>query len=251
MAGQTPPRVPRLLAIGAVIVFASSGGSLIVHAQTGTAAIWLQTMDSCKHTLGQSRFRISDSSGAFEATVTTPPSPLHPVASGKCPIPRGNCSTSTDGCVQVTGLPLADSFRIRQTATPPSNSGNPLGFAPCNGGSACRDEFARVAISGGGVVSAQTSNVFPDGTTRVFPSSSSSYSGAAADPIVFHDYGLGYGSCDSDGDADDSLSGTPSSHCAYLPEDQEAAACQPYPWSCTLTQASDATGNLTGGSQGQ
>src|SRR4029077_6068827 len=39
--------------------------------------------------------------------------------------------------------------------------------------------------------------------------------------------------CDGDADADDHLTGSPSGHCDY-PESQEASACQPYPWSCTL-----------------
>ena len=59
------------------------------------------------------------------------------------------------------------------------------------------------------------------------------------DPILVHNFGLaapgssGASQCEGDGDADDHLTGTPRSHCAY-PEGQEAAACKPYPWSCTL-----------------
>jgi hypothetical protein len=93
-------------------------------------------------------------------------------------------------------------------------------------------------VSPGGGVSATVSAVYPDGTTFTWPSTGS-YSGSASDPIVFHDFGLALpgsahnAQCDGDGDADDHLTGTPSSHCAF-PEAQESSACQPFPWSCTL-----------------
>ena len=39
------------------------------------------------------------------------------------------------------------------------------------------------------------------------------YDMAAVDPIVFHNFQLGNGSCDGDSDADDHLTGSPSVHC--------------------------------------
>jgi len=82
------------------------------------------------------------------------------------------------------------------------------------------------------------------GTSVSYPAAAahagtSFYAGTKSDPIVVHDFGLAAPSsnpalrCDGDGDADDHLTGTPSSHCAY-PEGQESSACTPYPWSCTL-----------------
>jgi hypothetical protein len=91
-------------------------------------------------------------------------------------------------------------------------------------------------VGSGGGLSAIVTAVYPDGTTATWPSTGS-YSGTPSDPIVFHDFGLAApgsahnAQCDGDGDADDHLTGTPSSHCAY-PEPQEASACQPFPWSC-------------------
>jgi hypothetical protein len=199
----------------------------------GGASVWLQTMDSCKQALGGAGYRIVDSSGAYNATATTPSNGLQTVSSGSCPLQRGNCSTMSTGCVQFANLPYPDTFRIGEFVLPPANSGNPQGYAPCNGGSACRSEVVDLSIDATGHTSAVTTNVYPDDTTSKYPSSGSA-AGTASDPIVFHDFGLGSGSCDGDGDADDHLTGTPSSHCAYYPESAEATACQPYPWSCTL-----------------
>src|SRR4029077_9428597 len=148
---------------------------------------WLQTMDSCKQSLGQSQFDVLDTSAVFDEVVTTPAAPLHGVGSGTCPAPRGDCVTTTDGCVQITAVPFSDTFRIRQTAMPPANTGDPLGYAPCNGGGACRNECVNFTVSSAGVVTAQTTNVYPDGTTSVLPSSTTMYAGTQSDPIVFHD----------------------------------------------------------------
>jgi hypothetical protein len=226
------------VAATALVALLTLGGDVMpAHAQT-TVSVWLQTMDSCKQALGSTAFVIVDNAGTFKENITTPSSSPHTVASGSCPLPRGNCTVSTVGCVQATGLPVGDSFQIRETATPPATSGNPFGYAPCNAGSACRNQFANLTVSSTGAVAGQTTNIAPDNTSSVIPSSTSSFAGTAADPIVFHDFGLGSGSCDGDSDADDFLTGTPSSHCPYLPESGEASACQPFPWSCTLPTSS-------------
>jgi hypothetical protein len=238
--GRDFARAGRSLLVAAAIGgLLTLGGALApARAQVNTVSIWIQTMDSCKQSLGSAAYVIKNASGSFQASVTTPASSPHSVSSGNCPLPRGSCTASTDGCVQVAALPVGDSFQIRETATPPATNGNPFGYAPCNGGSACRSETANVSISSSGAVSALTTNAYPDGTFSYYPGSTASFAGTAADPIVFHDFGLGSGSCDGDGDADDHLTGSPSSHCPYLPESAEASACQPYPWSCTLPTSS-------------
>jgi len=213
-----------------VVLFAIGVNTAPAHA-SDTASIWIQTLDSCNHTLGGSQYDITDSSQSVDMSVNTPATSLHLVG-GACPAQRGNCASATYGCVQITGLPDSDTFSIRETALPPANSGNPLGFAACNGGSACRAEYATFATDSSGNVVANTLNAYPDGTVAVMPTGSV-YAATAGDPIVFHNFGLGSGSCDGDTDADDHLTGGAGSHCAYQPESAESTACQTYPWSCT------------------
>ncbi|HEY7416128.1 MAG TPA: hypothetical protein VH593_13120, partial [Ktedonobacteraceae bacterium] len=81
-----------------------------------------------------------------------------------------------------------------------------------NGGSACRSENAAFTINSSGIVSGMTTNIFPDGKSTTYPSSGQAR-GTQSDPIVFHNFMLGNGSCDGDHDADDHLTGSPSSHC--------------------------------------
>jgi hypothetical protein len=220
--------------------FTGSGEALHASADS-TVSVWLQTMDSCQQALGSSKFQIVDTSGAFSATVTTPSqSSPKKVRDGTCPLPTGNCATFSYGCVQVTGLAAGDTYSIHEIAMPPPTNHNPLGYAPCNGGSACRSEVAAVTIDSTGAVSARTTNVYPDNTMSYYPSKTSSFAGTAADPIVFHDFGLappGTNQCDDDSDADDYLTGSPSAHCQYKPEDEEDSACHPFPWTCTIPGA--------------
>jgi hypothetical protein len=234
---------PALAFIALPVLSALAGGASPLHAAADATAftLWLQTMDSCNHSLGNTEFQITDTASPHQISpvdVTAPASSLKSVGStSTCPLQRGNCATISYGCVQVTiTLAPPDTLQITEIATPPPNSNNPLGFAPCNGGSACRSELATLAIDASGGITATTTNTYPDGTTSIYPAGGT-FSASAADPIVFHDFGLGYGSCDGDGDADDHLTGTPSSHCAYQPESAEATACQPYPWSCTATES--------------
>ena len=202
----------------------------------GGGGVWIQTMDSCKQALGGAAYVVSGSGGSI--TVTTPSGPGGSVApSAGCPLQQGNCSGASHGCVSFA-VPASGTYTIRTTVTPPPNVTNPEGYAPCEGGSACRSEEATLTVSPGGGVSATVSAVYPDGTTVTWPSTGS-YAGSTSDPIVFHDFGLAApgsahnAQCDGDGDADDHLTGTPSGHCAF-PEAQETSACQPFPWSCAL-----------------
>jgi hypothetical protein len=173
------------------------------------------------------------------------------VSTGTCPLQRGNCATFHIGCITFDGVPAPGTYSMRVIHTPPANTSNPQGYAPCQGGSACQSEVATITVSAGGSVQATVTSVYPDGFTLTTPSGGS-FAGTAADPIVFHLFGLGSGSCDSDGDADDHLTGSPSSHCGY-PEGQEAGACQPFPWSCafaaggTTTTTTSSTSTSSGG----
>jgi hypothetical protein len=194
-------------------------------------------MDSCKQAIGGAAYAVGGGGGT-SVTVTTPAGPSNTVAPAtQCPLEQGSCTGTSDGCASFA-VPAPGTYTIRETVTPPGNTTNPEGYAPCEGGSACRSEVANLVVSGGRV-SATVTAVYPDGTSVTWPSSGS-YSGSPSDPIVFHDFGLAApgdahnSECDGDGDADDHLTGTPSGHCAY-PESQEASACQPFPWSCQIS----------------
>ena len=227
--GRWPARtVAATLGVGLAMAFAVGGR---LHVQAATSGFTLQTLDSCRQTLGAAQYEIKG--GSVDVVVTTPSSPLHSVGSGGCPLQHGDCASTSNGCVQVSGLPAPGTYQVHELATPPANSGNPQGYAPCNGGSACQSESATISIDGNGNLSANTANVDPDGTVVVTPNGGT-FSGSPSDPVLFHDFGLGSGSCDGDHDADDHLTGSPSAHCAY-PEAAEASACQPYPWSCGIS----------------
>lgn len=229
-----------IVAVLSLLSAALMAGTGPASAQSSGGGIWVQTMDSCRQALGSASYALGGN--GVLATQAVPPS--GPVAVGPatgCPLQQGNCSSGTAGCIAF-GMPGPGTYTLRQTATPPGNATNPEGYAPCEGGSACRSEVATVTVGPGGSVRATVTNVYPDGTTVTWPSTGA-YTATAADPIVFHDFGLAApGSpsntqCDGDGDADDHLTGTPSSHCAF-PKSEEPSACKPFPWSCQLSGAS-------------
>jgi hypothetical protein len=202
-------------------------------AATATGFFWLQTMDSCKQALGGAAYdltgggitvSVADSVTGGRRAVGTP---------ARCPLEQGDCSSTSAGCVQFTDVPPGV-YRILQTRTPPPNTTNPEGYAPCEGGSACRSEVVDVTVSPTGSVTATVTNVYPDGLTVTWPQTGGPYAGTAIDPIVVHDFGLGSGSCDGDGDADDHLTGSPSSHCGYPEAEESSMPCQPFPWSCQI-----------------
>jgi hypothetical protein len=215
---------------------------------SATTSVWLQTMDSCQSALGGAGYQLVG--GGLDLRVSTPGAGRTTVASGGgCPLQQGNCASITAGCVQLGGLPPG-SYRIHETVTPPGDSSNPEGYAACNGGSACQSQEVDLIVSPSGAAATVT-NVYPDGSSATYPTASahsgtSTYPGTADDPIVVHNFGLappdfnGNAQCDDDGDADDHSTGSPSSHCQY-PEGQESAACQPYPWSCTLAPTTSTT----------
>jgi hypothetical protein len=189
-------------------------------------------MDSCKQALGGAAYTVGG--GSVSITVTTPTGGTGSLGpSAGCPLQQGSCGAAGKGCASFAA-PGPGTYTIRQTVTPPGNATNPEGYAPCEGGSACQSEVADVTVAPNGSVTGTVTAVYPDGTVKTWPDNGGPYSGAADDPLVIHDFGLGPGSCDGDGDADDHLTGTPSSHCGF-PEAQEGTiACRPYPWSCQL-----------------
>ena len=243
---RLPPSVRLVLVVAALAAGTTgvwlTGAPPVAAASSPAASVWLQTMDSCKQALGGAAYQAVGN--GLDIRVTTPTATKHRVAStSSCPLQQGNCSTMSTGCVQITGL-VPGTYRIHETTTPRGDASNPEGYAACNGGSACRSQEVDLTVSGSGSTSATVTNVYPTGKVAVYPTASahsgrSTYAGTASDPIVVHNFGLappgfnGARQCDGDGDADDHSTGTPSSQCAY-PEAQEASACKPFPWSCTL-----------------
>jgi len=216
-----------------------------------TTTVVVQTMDSCERALGSAQYMLTGDAGV-SITATTATHTPQTVASGTCALQQGNCATFTTGCARFTAVPYPGTYRFRETVTPPGNTSNPEGYAPCNGGSACRSQTGTVTIDATGKVQGTVLNVYPDNTSVTYPIASrhsglTTYAGTPVDPIVTHNFGLappgynGASQCDGDSDADDHSTGSPSSHCRFLPESDEASACQPYPWSCTLGTTSTTT----------
>ena len=226
---------PRLRTAAAVVALIAGSFALALVGQWGRvgaasgggATISVQTMDSCHQIKGQAEYALSG--GGVSMTAATPAGSGTGSGSG-CPVPTGSCSSGP--CAVFGGVPDG-TYRIVTTKTPPPNASNPEGYAPCEGGSACRSQVADLTVSGGSV-SATVTNVYPDQKVTTFH-----FSGSSGDPIVFHDFGLAApgsngAQCDGDSDADDHSTGSPSSDCAFTPESAESSACQPFPWSCTM-----------------
>ncbi len=232
------------------------GGTRGMAASGATVSITVQTMDSCKQALDGAGYSLSGGSLAAPITATSTGTGKGSVALGTCPLQKGNCATFHIGCLTLDGLPVPGVYTMHVVTTPPGNVANPEGYAACQGGSACQKEEATITVAADGSVQATVTNVYPDGFVLTTPVGGS-FAGTAADPIVFHLFGLaapgsnGAAQCDADGDADDHSTGTPSSHCGY-PEAQEATPCQPYPWSCAFDTGTTTTtgsgGSTTSGS---
>jgi hypothetical protein len=230
-------KLPRLrTALAVVVLSVGSLGAALLGQASGAGAvsgagatISVQTMDSCHQIKGGAAYALSG--GGVSMSATTPAGSGTGSGSG-CPVPTGSCSAGP--CATFSGVPDG-TYRIVTTKTPPANASNPEGYAPCEGGSACRSQVADLTVSGGSV-SATVTNVYPNNSVTTFH-----FSGTSGDPIVFHDFGLaapgsgGNQQCDGDSDADDHSTGSPSGACGFSPESAEATACQPFPWSCTLT----------------
>jgi hypothetical protein len=216
----------------------------LTHATSSgpTTKVWLQTMDSCKQALDGASYVLVG--GTTTLSASRKGNGVQSVGTGSgCPALGGNCAITQTGCLSFS-VPVSgtQTYTVLQTLTPPKNSSNPGGYAPCQGGSACQSEEVDLTMNSAGLVQATVKNVYPSGYTAVWPNNdpntgASYYTGTTTDPIVIHDFGLGSGSCDGDSDADDHLTGSASQYCAY-PERSEASACQPFPWACNWTYSS-------------
>lgn len=214
-----------MLALAAFAVIALSHGPATARADGTQTTIWVQVMDSCRQGLPGASFTLVAPDGS---QITAGPSSgtkrVTVVHGGTCPAQRGNCQLVPVGCLSwtVTAPAIGTvTYIIQENPTFNATDGfqeNPsgatafTGFVPCNGGSACRTESATFTIGADGTVTGTTTNVYPDAKTATYPAGAT-FAGTQIDPIVFHNFQLGAGSCDGDADADDHLTGSPSSHC--------------------------------------
>jgi hypothetical protein len=184
--------------------------SAAAAAPVNTTQFWVQTMDSCRQAIPGAVFKLKGN-GLNVVAGPTPGTKPKTVGSGGCPSQRGNCVTVPTGCLAWT-IPVPTSgkktYKITEL-TAPAN------YVPCTGGSVCTGGpvVVTITILSTGVVSATVRNVYPDGTKVVWPTIGAPYTGTPTDPAVVHNFQLGTGSCDGDNDADDHLTGSPSSHC--------------------------------------
>jgi hypothetical protein len=183
-----------------------------LHAAGPSTTFWLQTMDSCQQAIPGASFKLQGS----KLHIAKGPGPgTGPVTvgsvNGNCPLQRGNCSAVPTGCLSWSiPVPARGSVTYKITET-----SAPANYVYCTGGSVCPGgpEVVTLTVSSTGATSAKVRNVYPDGTSVTWPTTGGAYTGTLTDPAVIHDFGLGNGSCDGDGDADDHLTGSPSVHC--------------------------------------
>jgi len=185
-----------------------------------TVTVWIQVTDSCQQALSGATFTVAGPGTHVTTGATNGGIPVSlPVRGGGCPIQHGTCVKFGTGCTTVvfhvpsTGVAT---YTITVAKTAPGHGSN-LRYATCNGGSDCRHgpEVATVKLSSNGAVAATVLNHYPDGTTVTWPGGKGVYNGSQGNPIMFHEFGIGNGSiqCDGDHDADDFLTGTPGAHC--------------------------------------
>ncbi len=213
-----------VLVLAGLFAINTTHNTPLLHAAGPSTKIWLQVMDSCKQALPGANFTLITPNGTKVNAGPSAGTKRVTVSSGSCPLQRGNCLTVPTGCVSwLITLPTSGVaiYTIKERPTWDATDGfyeNPLGataftgFVPCNGGSACQKESATFTVNANGVVSGTTTNIYPDGKSTMYPSGGT-FSGTQTDPIVFHNFQLGNGSCDGDKDSDDHLTGSPSSHC--------------------------------------
>jgi hypothetical protein len=180
------------------------------YAAGSTSTFWVQTLDSCRHAVPGAYF-VLQGNGLYDLKGPGSGTKEANVGSGSCPVQRGNCQTVPVGCVSWD-VPIPASGSATYTITEKSP---PPNFIPCTGGSVCTggSEVVTLKINSRGAFSATVRNVYPDGTVVVWPTTGALYTGTQSDPAVVHNFQLGTGSCDGDGDDDDRLTGSPSSHC--------------------------------------
>jgi hypothetical protein len=219
--------VHRLKKVIALLFFVSLSVQLLnvtsVHAAS-SVKVWLQVMDSCRQALPGANFMLIKPNGSSVNMGPSAGKQRVTVSSGSCPLQRGNCQKVSTGCLSWIITPPSSgmvTYHIVEKSTwdasdkfyeNPPGATSFTGFVPCNGGSACRGESATFAVDASGTVSGTTTNIYPDNARAIYPSGGT-FAGTQTDPIVFHNFQLGNGSCDGDNDADDHLTGSPSSHC--------------------------------------
>src|SRR5271165_6034381 len=197
--------------------------------QQSTVTVWLQVMDSCQQAIPGAQFNIKRNKLVLTTAVSAGTKPQTVAsAQGKCPLQRGNCVTISTGCISfVLPVPSKGTKTYKTQEISSVVGANPVGPYPaagpippppsfnyvfCTGGSGCHSQVASIVVSSTGTVSATVLNVAPDKSTATYPSSGAPYAATQSDPVVFHNFGWGSGSCDGDGDLDDHLTGTPSGH---------------------------------------
>jgi hypothetical protein len=198
------------------VALALSYGSNTVHALSTkpsvTRAVWLQVMDSCQQAIPGATFKLSGN-GLKSVQGPAPGSEPQTVkrTGGNCPLQRGNCAKVSTGCL-TWSVPIPAQGTATYQISEISSAHN---YVPCTGGSVCSGGplTGTLTISSSGNVAATIHNVYPDKASVTWPTSGSPYTATKTDPITVHNFGLGTGSCDGDNDADDHLTGSPSSHC--------------------------------------
>lgn len=207
-----------IMSIVSLVAFGSTSGvaraaSAAAQGKRSTATtvtVWLQTMDSCRQAIPGAYFTLKGN-GLDSIAGPGPGTKPVTVGPGNCPLQRGDCVTVTTSCLTWT-LPVPTTgsmtYKIKETM-------HPKGYVPCDGGSVCPGgpEVVTLTVDATGTVSATTLNIYPDGTSVVYPTSGAPYTATQSDPIVTHNFQLGRGSCDGDHDKDDRLTGSPGTHC--------------------------------------
>ena len=219
----------RIVAIAAILIVIGVASFTIIRVEAkgekyqtnNKVTVWIQVTDSCKQALPGATFTVK---GPGISTTTAPTSgtihqTLPGAITGQCPIQQGTCVNFPSGCTSTTlNVPTSGSatYQIIVAKTAPG-FGSDLRFAICDGGSDCPHgpEIATVKVQASGAVSATVFNPYPNGRTVVWPTNKAAYSGSRSDPVLFHEYGIGDGSlqCDGDHDADDYLTGTRNGFC--------------------------------------
>ncbi len=213
-----------LMAVAFFIGNASAASAESNHhstSHTSKVTVWIQVTDSCKQALSGATFTVKgpgiDSTTA--PTTGTIPRGLPGYINGQCPIQQGVCINFTTGCTSIIlPVPISGTVIYKITVARTAHKyGTNLRYAICDGGSACPHgpEVATMRIRSTGSVSATVLNHDPDGKLVKWPANKQMYSGSHSDPILFHEYGIGNGSiqCDGNHDADDYLTGSPGADC--------------------------------------
>jgi hypothetical protein len=224
--------IPLIIAIiGAITISFTIAGTIFAQPQSSaarTVKVYIQTTDSCMQALSGATFTVA---GPGINTTTAPTSGSRPrglpgYVHGHCPIDQGTCLNFSTGCTTtLLNVPASGiaTYKFTVAKTAPGGYGANLSYAICDNGSDCPHgpEVATVHVRSSGSVSATVLNINPDGTTVTWPTTRSAYSGTQADPVLFHEYGIGNGSlqCDGDHDADDRLTGSP--HVAHCDSDHD------------------------------